>query len=501
MLALSFTFPAGRYHATPWDRHVNEGAVAWPPEPWRILRGLIATWHHKLKYTGAHNEATLRSLIESLSAELPVYRLPVASHNHTRHYMPQFGAGRASLVFDAFAAVDRSDPLIIMWQGIELSVEQRTLLDDLLSVMGYLGRAESWVDARRITDAPDSDCRPGDEALDPSTGEVKGELVTLYAPRAPADYEALRQSFLVDQKARRKLGNTLPDNLLDALSLDTADLRKTGWSQPPAAIKISYLRPIDALRPRPVLPPATARTVMAVGFLLVGRPLPRVEDALRIGELMRVAVMSECKFAFGPERIPSVFSGHGLPADNRHRHAFYLPWDGDEDGRIDRVLVYAPDGLDHGHQRALARVRRLWDRDGSDWRLVVESTGTPAAIAGQICARTTVWESATPYLHPWHVKKRFGVEDQLRRECHERGLPSPLTIEPLDEVEIGRGRKRRPIHFRRFRSKRGVAQADRLGSFWRLTFPEPVAGPVALGFACHYGLGLFRPARSTPTDP
>jgi CRISPR-associated protein Csb2 len=43
MLALAFTFPAGRYHATPWGRHVNEADVAWPPEPWRILRTLVAT--------------------------------------------------------------------------------------------------------------------------------------------------------------------------------------------------------------------------------------------------------------------------------------------------------------------------------------------------------------------------------------------------------------------------------------------------------------------------
>ena len=71
MLALSFTFPAGRYHATPWDRHVNEGAVAWPPEPWRLLRGLIATWHHKVKHTGRHSESSLLGLIESLAQELP----------------------------------------------------------------------------------------------------------------------------------------------------------------------------------------------------------------------------------------------------------------------------------------------------------------------------------------------------------------------------------------------------------------------------------------------
>lgn len=50
----------------------------------------------------------------------------------------------------------------------------------------------------------------------------------------------------------------------------------------------------------------------------------------------------------------------------------------------------------------------------------------------------------------------------------------------------------RDIRYRRFRNRRGLAQPDRLGSFWRLTFAEPDEGPFALGFACHFGLGLFK---------
>src|SRR3546814_7778144 len=105
MLALAFTFPAGRYHATPWERHVNEGAVVWPPEPWRVLRALIATWPHKVKPADKHNEETLGELIEVLSQNLPEYNLPSASHSHTRHYMTQWKAGDTSLMFDAFASV------------------------------------------------------------------------------------------------------------------------------------------------------------------------------------------------------------------------------------------------------------------------------------------------------------------------------------------------------------------------------------------------------------
>ena len=47
MLAIEFKFLAGRFHATPWGRQVNEGAVEWPPSPWRLLRALIAVWHLK----------------------------------------------------------------------------------------------------------------------------------------------------------------------------------------------------------------------------------------------------------------------------------------------------------------------------------------------------------------------------------------------------------------------------------------------------------------------
>ena len=58
---------------------------------------------------------------------------------------------------------------------------------------------------------------------------------------------------------------------------------------------------------------------------------------------------------------------------------------------------------------------------------------------------------------------------------------------------IQRGNNREPIHFHRFRSKRGLTQPDTHGSFWRLIFDKPVPGPLALGFGCHYGLGIFKP--------
>jgi CRISPR-associated protein Csb2 len=492
MLGVEFTFPAGRYHATPWDRHVNEGAVAWPPEPWRILRALVATWHHKVKHAGKHSESTLRDLVESLAQELPEYRLPPASHAHARHYMPQFAAGKTALVLDAFAAVGRDEPLTVIWPTLELPSLQRALLDDLLDAMGYLGRAESWAEAQRVDAVPESNCRPGDAEADTATGEVLGEAVTLYAALKPAEYAERRQQFLSDTKAAKKLAKTLPESLLDALSVDTAVLRKQGWSQPPAARKVQYLRPADALKPQRTVRPVRPSKITSARFILTGKPLPQVEDTLRIGELLRAAVMGQAKRLYGEERVPPVFSGHGLSEGNRHGHAFYLPLDSDGDGHIDRLLIHVPDGMDQVPQRVLGALTRIWSRDGGEWRLVLEGFGSPE-VASELTRPSTVWRSVTPYLHPWYVKKRFTVEDQIRRECRERGLPEPVGLERVEEVAIGNGRKRRAIHYRRTRSRRGLGQPDRLGGFWRLTFPEPLAGPLALGFACHFGLGLFVP--------
>ena len=503
MLALAFTFPSGRYHATPWDRHVNEGAVVWPPEPWRVLRALIATWHHKVKHLGRHEEATLRGLIEALSRSLPEYELPPASHSHTRHYMPQREPGKTSLVFDAFAAVSRKEPLIMAWPDLDLPQEQLALLDDLLAVMGYLGRAESWVEATRFDGTFQPNCRPGSEPStsdlsEESVGESREEIVSLLAPQVPDAYGNIRKSFLADEKAAKKLAGTLPESLLDALSVETSDLRALGWSQPPASRKELYRRPAEALRPRRKPQPATPLTATTARYILIGKPLPRVEDTVRIGELFRRAVMSEAKKLFGEDSIPAVISGHGLPRENRHRHAFYLPWDSpisgrtNGDGRIDRLIFHLPDGMDQYTRQIAERLNRLWSRDAGEWQIVLENIGE-ADAGGELLAKASEWESVTPYLHPWHMKRGFDIEAQIRRECTMRGMPEPVALTPLGAVKVG-ARLRQSLHFRRWRDKRDLKQPDRQGSFWQIRFAQPVAGPLSLGFGCHFGLGLFRPA-------
>ncbi len=108
MLSIELRFPTGRYHATPWDQHVNEGGVEWPPSPWRLLRALVATWH--LKASHEIDATELTSLIEALAETPPTYRLPTAIGAHTRHYMPigklDKGIEKTTKVFDTFVHLE-----------------------------------------------------------------------------------------------------------------------------------------------------------------------------------------------------------------------------------------------------------------------------------------------------------------------------------------------------------------------------------------------------------
>jgi CRISPR-associated protein Csb2 len=528
MLAVAFTFPAGRYHATPWGRHVNEADVAWPPDLWRITRALIAVWHRKLDPARFPRERLHELLACLAEAEPPSFRLPESAiHAHSRHYMPGKG-DKPTLVFDAFARVANDDPIVIVWPRLALAAPQIEVLDGLLENLGYLGRAESWVDARRALAPANLNCTPAAESMDRATGEVTGEIVRLMAPNPPETYHAFRSGKLeaagikLDRSGRqsklkpdeKRLLTTLPEDWLSAIAVETGELRAAGWSAPPCARTVSYRRPLHALRstaPKVVRKPATIRPNTAITtarFVLYGKPLPRVEDAVRIGEALRAAAMGLAKRLLGADALPALLSGHDLGEHNRHAHAFWLP-DPNERGEIEHVLVHAPGGLGPEATRVLTTLNKIGRGEGEPLTLVLEGFGA-ASLFDRITPLTgesVVWRSVTPYLHPWHLKKpemrtpeatAAAILGQLRREWHGRSTGSPeiMDIRELPAVQHG-GRALRPLHFHRFRRKRGLVQPDTLGRVLELRFARPVRGPLALGFACHFGLGLFAPASET----
>ena len=503
MIAFCFTFPAGRYHATPWGRHVNEADVAWPPEPMRILRALIATWWRKADHT-SFPKAVLDGLIEGLAAEPPVFRLPRAVHSHVRAFMP--APTKRTLIYDAFLRFDRDAELVAAWPGVTLRAGQEALAAHLLERIGYLGRAESWAEGRIAVDW-DGEINTCPRSAD-STSSGDTVPVDIAAPLTPAAWTEWRAAFIpklegMTRSKRNMTEATVPERLSDALAVDTGAWQKAGWSTPPPLRKIVYDRPsvgplaVFRRHESPVCTGQPGRPEIA-RFVLAGRPRPRLEEALTIGEIARWALMA------GTADPPPEFSGRDATGPRRddpaHAHAFFLPEDADGDGLIDHLIVYCRRGFSREARLRLDRLNRLWlahgraDEEGTrgrkERRVALEDIAAPKAF-GEVsalmrCSRT--WTGVTPYLMPWYAKRNFGIVEQLTREIDRRGVFPALSKVSVSERNA---LSKRAIDFRRIRSRRGLSQPDKLGCFVTLSFAEPIRGPLALGYACHYGLGLF----------
>ncbi len=516
MLAVRFKFLAGGYHATPWGSHVNEGLVEWPPSPWRILRSLVAVYHRKASDL---SEDGVRRVVGRLAA-LPVYHLPAAPLGHTRHFMPQrdpLGTDRTK-VFDTFASP--RDPLVVIWPNVEFDGEETKTFQRLLSGLGYLGRAESWVEAELVSDwAGEFNCWP-------LTGEMseKHEVVSLLTAREEGEYQAwsrevaaVADSEVKKRRGRSSGGTMVPPDLWVALHVDTGDLQRQGWSMPPGSRWVDYLRPLDAFREEYQRQTIRVRERMpeVARFVLTGAVLPRLTDALAIGERMRVAVMSQTKGVEGTENALRLFAGRdegGDPLQTSNSHAFYLPTDDDGDGKIDHATVYLPTGLDEPAQQVLGRLRKLWGAEGHDIFMALAGMGEAKDFGGfnPLRGETTqlgtsrVWESRTPYLLSRHPKvyrdgrpkmgsdgeQVDGPKAQLLLDLERRGLPRPIWVEMVPAVRVA-GKDLRWLEFRRERRRGGGRLASLSGYGFRLVFDRPVTGPLAIGYGCHFGLGQF----------
>ena len=307
----------------------------------------------------------------------------------------------------------------------------------------------------------------------------------------------------------------------------TADYQDRGWSRPPAAREVVYARAPEAApgvvaRAAGRRPARTARDHPTVArFLLAGRPRPRIEDAVRIGELMRRAALARFGWATdeaGNRRplAPWEISGRGADGtplkDPSHRHAYWLPEDADGDGWIDHVSVFIVGGMNREVQVQLDRITRLWlapkqrseaveAEPGAvkEWRLALEGFGRPADFAGgaRIFGTSRRWRSVTPFLASGHLKAA-GYPGEVRRLLTRRGLDAgEVEVEVLPSLHIG-GTERRAIHFHRFRSRGREAQPDAVGALLAIALPKPMEGPLTIGYGSHFGLGLFAAEHGAP---
>lgn len=541
MTVLAYRFLAGRYHATPWGSHVNEGLVEWPPSPFRLLRALVATGFSRLGWTGV--EGAARELIELLSSSLPSYALPEGTASHTRHYMPPF-KGSTTKVIDAFLRFPADATLFVRY-GAALPDASRAVLASLVRAQPYLGRAEAWVEGELLDRAPDglSWVEPANQPPGPGF-----ERVELLATEEPETYAKWRAAFVGREVERRereerakleakgktfksltkserdKVETRVPRDVVLALLQDTGALRKEGWSQPPGTRWVGYFRPSGALIPRatsvprdePDVSPTTALVALSSDTATVDL-FPPMTDAVRRLDSIHDALVRLSDSGDGPSPC---FTGRrvGEPITG-HRHASLIPLTlGKRSDRIDHVLVHCPMGLDARARQAIFRLRKTWAKDLPDLFTTLVGMGALASFVKTVplLRRSSVVRSATPFVPSRFLKPRGkdSLFEQVQRELAYCGLPraSDVQIEVDGErwvsaVKVASGRRagdlvvevdgapQRPSprfrHFRRSRPDRAPPVA--LALSLRLVFEQPIDGPIALGYGSHFGLGLFEP--------
>ncbi len=517
MIAIQIRFPSGRFHATPWGRHVNEGAAEWPPAPWRFLRALIAAWKRKLDDRLAQEQ--VEPLLRAL-AEPPAFRLPPASAGHARHYMPwgKKGPDDRTMVFDAFVALDRQADIIMLWESANLDDEQRAHLALILDHLNFLGRAESWCDAR-LLDA-ETVAVPNCIPINGQTLSSEYEVVRVLCPDPESAFSGDK---FVPQTGRTRRKKSAPPAYDPNwhLCAETLWLHAERWSDPPGSKWIRYARPVDCLKVTPARKPAIARhpagRVQVVRYVLDSAVLPLVTETLPVAEATRAALMSIYGRRYpesdGSKGRSRTFSGKDAQGNKLlgHTHAYYLPTDEDGDGRLDHLTLAAAGGFSDHELRAIDRLteimRREREESGHPLRTLLLGMGPLDEYASPPPLKPSKeWVSATPFLVTRHPKRRGKkrdprellenpiafVEALLREELERKAERDPawpsghhIRIEArIDEgghFKVGPQKRLRPIQFKRFRQKRGDDGGVRLAGAFRLVFPEPVAGPICLG--------------------
>jgi CRISPR-associated protein Csb2 len=511
-LILRQLLPLGRFHAMPWRVNPYDDPFGeWPPSPWRLVRAVVARWYQwSREAADTPDTDRLDRLIRALCESSYSFHIPVEALRGSplRQYHPvEFGwepAGKTkgkgenkktvpqlrtygtSLVQDNFWSVPSGNAGAVWWflHGDGWTPEVLEVLDRCLERLIYFGRAETFTVIERYQGpAPQSNCNPVERPHSGTSVRIlvpKVEATRTDVERITDDPQLVKNSVppgatvmyaeLPAHRAPRELSVALPTRS-DCHLIQLA----IGWNVPP--------------EPRAVVR-LTARYRSAVLRALVLIKTQGRQGAWRAApELVRTAVAD----MFGKD-------AEGKPLKD-HSHAEFLAW---WQGRLPTRLLIWRSGrpFDIEEQTAILRAGSheiSWAASGpdaDDWKIRLipldQAVPPPPGFDGR-CAKT--WEALTPYVPSRHhlrsgkLRTSESITDQIRRELVHRGAPGGERVEVKeigDPIWVAVHIPRRTAAARKF-------IGDRRGYWLRLTFPEPIAGPIRLGHSCSFGLGLFRP--------
>jgi len=508
VLRITVGFPLGVYHA-----RSAADEPEWPPSPLRLLGALLAAAHGRHGADPAADRALLQRLCEaqaplviapdSVAVGEPVeageaVRLRGITRWAPRNYVTgplsprNLGRDRAPVSKAGVAIGER--PVEFVWPDLELDAQEMEGLAALASDVTFLGttRSPAIIDVSSESDeAPAAVWTPAGMA---------GRVAPDASVRVP-DHLTIRDF----------------DRRHDARRSTRPRVEKAGMV-PEIAIgsEVPYVSP---LRQRSE---ASAFDPRWWGDMIVlevdqdrSELIPKAAAAYLLARAVRVALLGAFGDAGTPAEAPPILRGHdGDP----HCAIVALPnmWEPHPSGLIAGVALLLPHEARepdvHAQRSRVERgLRQLVDAEpGTPQRYVsipgagrvwlklpdARSARRVSLREASYCGPAATWVSATPIVHSrW---RKGGVDALLRQvgaDCAHVGLPAPAEIESLRGAGR-RGGAERAIPAERVPAQwRGLLQGPT--SHLRVIFPQPVYGPVLIGRARHFGLGLCIPDTKT----
>ncbi|CAN5809361.1 hypothetical protein BH20ACI4_BH20ACI4_15430 [soil metagenome] len=248
------------------------------------------------------------------------------------------------------------------------------------------------------------------------------------------------------------------------------------------------------------------KKIAVARFALSSSVLPLATDAMPFAEMTRFAVShNRAGNSFSRALIGKEWNADlqkWLPLKG-HEHAHFFATDEDGDGRLDHLTVFAPCGFNADDLEALGQIHSVKrPKNLPSTKLVLTGLGNKVDFpAIPIFGKSKIWRSVTPFSLPNFPNRGGGKpprpkdlpEAQLLKELKSRNLPAPVRIKRSDGYQT---EKRPPMRWLEFYDQRLRKETHGKGLYgFEIEFETEVEGPIAVGFGCHFGLGLFLPVR------
>lgn len=520
MVAITLRFPLGVYHA---QAQADVGRAEWPPHPVRLIAALVAAAHGG----PADRVDAARTVIDRLAAagapvivaprhrrlsdpgaaqsndELRATELRGASRwaprNHELGELKKgisprdLGRGRAEVHKVGVAIGDR--PVSFVWPDLTLDDGEATALRRVAEDVTVVGTSRSPVLADVHTDDLPAGTSGDDVAWRPAPGTT-GMTSGTASVRVP---NARTLSQLDAWHARRSVA---PDR-------GGAPAKAPLVVAPRLGSVVAYVHDRATLAPDPLDPEHWGDMLV---LRVHGDVIPKGPATFAFARATRKALLDTYAPPGQPGEAPAVLRGR-----DAHPHAafvplsFVAPLDAQSpgaaraDGHILGLAVVLPsaarcpdvaaarDAVTDGLARLITATTVRVPGVGDVALAPLGAADRQQTLQEDRYRRASrCWTTATPIVHSRYRtgKRADALLDQVAAECRDVGLPVPVR------VQVRRGS--------RLRGAPALIRRDGLPPSWTgplngpqahvdLWFDREVRGPVILGRARHFGLGLCLP--------